>query len=105
MRLSFIFPSSAPWIIFGTSFQSSQHTEDVVLLKLCNDFVPPITQVHNFPEVTKGGESDFTYYRVSLEISCKKERNSNLRKWTDRIAKVTLDFKLIKQYFLLYSVE
>jgi len=38
MRLSIILPSSAPWKIFGTSFQSSQHIADVVLLKLCNDF-------------------------------------------------------------------
>jgi len=60
MRLSIIFPFPAPGIIFGTSFQSSQHTEEVVLLKLCNDFLHTITQIHNFPEVTKGVESDFT---------------------------------------------
>jgi hypothetical protein len=30
MRLSILFPSSAPWIIFGTSFQSSQHTGNVL---------------------------------------------------------------------------
>ena len=60
VRLSIIFPSAAPWLIFGTTFQSSQHTADVVLLKLCNDSVTAITQIQNFPQVTKGGERDFT---------------------------------------------
>jgi hypothetical protein len=61
MRLSFFFPSSAHWKIIGTSFQSSQHTADVVPLKLRNVFVPPITQIHKFPEVTKGSEHDLKY--------------------------------------------
>jgi hypothetical protein len=69
MRLSFIFPSFAPWKIISNSFQSSQHTADVVLLKLCNDFVPPITQIHKFPEVTKGSEHDFICYKVSLKAT------------------------------------
>jgi hypothetical protein len=33
-----IFPSSALWIIFGSSFQSLKRPADMVLLKLCNDF-------------------------------------------------------------------
>jgi hypothetical protein len=60
------FPSSAPWIIFCTSFQSSLHITNLVLLKLYNDLVPTFTQVQKFPEVTKGGAHHFTYYTVSL---------------------------------------
>jgi hypothetical protein len=33
-----LFFCSAPWIIFGTSFQSSKYTGDIDLLKLFNDF-------------------------------------------------------------------
>jgi hypothetical protein len=67
MRLSFIFLPSAPWKIFGTPFQSSQHTGDVVLLELCKDFcvcvfarLPPITQIQKSSKTTNGGEQDFT---------------------------------------------
>jgi hypothetical protein len=62
------FPSSAPWIILGASFQSSQNTGEIVLLKLRKAFVPTTMQVQKFPEVTKGGEHHFTYYTVSLEV-------------------------------------
>jgi len=30
--------------------------------------LPTITQIQKFPEVTKGSESDFTYYKLSLKI-------------------------------------
>ena len=44
------FPFADLSIIFGTSFQSSQHNGDMVLLKLCNDFLPTIKQIQNFPK-------------------------------------------------------
>jgi hypothetical protein len=40
---AFTFSSSAPRLIFGSSFQPLQATADVVHLKSCNDFVTPIT--------------------------------------------------------------
>ena len=69
MCLSFNFPFSASWITFGTSFQSSQHTGDVVLLKLCNDFCTSNYTNPKFSRVTKGGEHSFTYNKVSLKVS------------------------------------
>jgi hypothetical protein len=32
-------------------------------------FVPPTTQIHKFPIVTKGGEHDFTYNIESLKVT------------------------------------
>jgi len=32
-------------------------------------FVPPTTQIHKFPIVTKGGEYDFTYNIESLKVT------------------------------------
>jgi hypothetical protein len=69
MRLSFIYPSSAPRIIFGSSFQASQHTGDVVRLKLCNAFCTSNYPNPKIPHVNKGGEHDFTYNIESLKVT------------------------------------
>jgi len=55
MRLSSIVPSSAPWIIVGTSFL--QNTAHVILLELCDDFCK---SNYPNPKMTKTGEKDFT---------------------------------------------
>jgi len=61
MRLSSIVPSSAPWIIVGSSFL--QNTGDVVLLELCDDFC--ISNYSN-PKITKTGEKDLTNIEQAL---------------------------------------
>jgi len=69
MRLSFNFQSYGTFIIFGTSFHSSQHAGDVVLLQLCMNFVPPNTQIQKFSKVNKGGEHSFIYNKGCLKVS------------------------------------
>jgi hypothetical protein len=66
MHMSSSFSSSAPWILFGYSFLTLQATADVFQLKLCNDFVTPITEIQKFSKITNGGEHDFSFNRYYM---------------------------------------
>ena len=69
MRLSSIFSSYAPCIMFRTSFQSSKHTGELVLWKLRREICTSITQIQKFPKLIKSGQHDFKCFIESLKVS------------------------------------